>query len=80
VNSPLKAATSRGSEGRGKAEAEEAEAGKGKLFGVQVVRAVHLEPIESIIANELVTSTFTPKRRKFTEKYRAVIEDLYTQV
>lgn len=62
------------------AQLANAEAGKGKLFGVQVVSAVHLKPIESTIANEFVSPICKLKRKKLTEKYRAAIEDLYTQV
>jgi long-chain acyl-CoA synthetase len=55
-------------------------AAKEKLPGFQAVRTVHLEPIEWTTANELLTPTFKLKRRKLTEKYRGVIEQLYSQI
>lgn len=50
---------------------------KHKLFGYQFVKAVHCDPIEWTIDNELLTPTFKLKRKKLGQKYEKEIQQLY---
>ena len=50
---------------------------KGKLFGYQFVKAIHLDPTEWTPDNNLMTPTFKLKRKSLQDKYQAEIESLY---
>lgn len=50
---------------------------KHKLFGYQFVKAVHCDPVEWTIENELLTPTFKLKRKKLSDKFNKEIQQLY---
>lgn len=48
-----------------------------KLKGFEIVKAIHLEPEQFSVENDLLTPTFKLKRPQLQKKYQAELDRLY---
>lgn len=56
-------------------------AGKaGRLKGFEVVKAIHTDPVQFTVDNDLITPTFKLKRAQLQKHYQAELDLMYKQI